>query len=122
MVWIHVEKFSRKSVGGCMEDKEMLEELDKIYYLLNTVCGNCIIEDEERDSMQEAICSIQEKYKQDEKIIKEMAKYMVQKFPEYQLDEIYAELYNCHGLYRNWTRGDEEEIKDILKYFRKRCE
>lgn len=61
-------------------------------------------------------------YKQDEKVIEEMAKYMVQEMAEYQLDEIYAELYNCNGLDRNWTRGDEEEIKDILKYFRKKCE
>ena len=61
-------------------------------------------------------------YKQDEKMIEEMAKYMVQEMAEYQLDYIYSELYNCNGLCRNWTRGDEEEIKDILKYFRKKCE
>lgn len=78
-----------------MEDKEMLEELDKIYYLLNTVCGNCIIEDEERDSMQEAICSIQEKYKQNEKVIEEMAK--------------------------SWKQDDIRSVEEITDYFRKRC-
>lgn len=51
------------------------------------------------------------------KVIDKMAEYMEQEFAEYQLDEIYASLYKCNGMERNWTRGKEEELKDIKKYF-----
>lgn len=38
------------------EEKEAIEIVDnKIWNLMNTVCGNCIIEDYERDNYQEAI-------------------------------------------------------------------
>ena len=58
-----------------------------------------------------------EKYK----IIGLMAEYMEEEFAEYQLDNIYAELYNCNGMERNWTRGKEKEIEDIIKYFQKKA-
>jgi uncharacterized protein YpuA (DUF1002 family) len=51
------------------------------------------------------------------KVIDKMAEYMEQEFAEYQLDEIYASLYKCDGMERDWTRGEEEEIKDIKKFF-----
>ena len=56
-----------------------------------------------------------------DKIIGLMAEYMEEEFAEYQLDNIYAELYNCNGMERNWTRGKEKEIEDIIKYFQKKA-
>ncbi len=38
------------------EEKEAIEIVDnKIWELMNTVCGNCIIEEYERNNYQEAI-------------------------------------------------------------------
>lgn len=51
-----------------------------------------------------------------------MAKYMEENMDEYQLDEIYAKQYNCNGMYRNWNRGKEAEIKDIKQYFKEIAE
>lgn len=59
---------------------------------------------------------------QDERIIKEMAEYIEYVSSDGDKDVMYAELYNCNQLDRDWTRGKEAEIKDILEYFRKKCE
>ena len=101
-----------------MEDKDILI-IQELIESKNGELLNCWDYGEEA---KKSLKKLLQAYKQDEKVIEEMAKYMVQEFAEYQLDNIYAELYNCNGLERNWTRGDEEEIKDILKYFRKKCE
>ena len=98
-----------------MEDKyiKILEELRKELGLYA---------DGEKIKQGQALENLLQAYKQDEEMINKIAKYMAQEMAEYQLDEIYSKLYNCNGLEKNWTRGDEEEIKDILKYFRKKCE
>ena len=64
----------------------------------------------------------QAELEKEDKVINEMAIYMEQEMAEYQLDDIYAELHNCNGMERNWTRGKEVEIKDIKEYFTNKVE
>jgi len=40
-------------------EEDIKQGLDKIYDLLNVACGNCIIEDNERDSLQNVIYNIE---------------------------------------------------------------
>ena len=54
-----------------MENK-LKKGLDEIYDLLNVACGNCIIEENERDNLQEIICYIEKQYEQLEKENKEL--------------------------------------------------
>ena len=57
-----------------------------------------------------------------DKIIDLMAEYIEEIACEGDLDNLYAELYNCNGLDRNWTRGKEAEVADIKKYFTNKVE
>lgn len=86
---------------------EMKEVLPRMYFNENTV---------------QALENILNRLEQDERIIEEMAEYIEYVSSDGDKDVMYAELYNCNQLDRNWTRGKEAEIKDILKYFRKKCE
>ena len=109
------------------KDIGIIENLKKYLQLLidegnHKIFYNDLGHDEKVVDCIQAIENILNRLEQDERVIEEMAEYMAREFPEYQLDKIYAELYNCNGLDRKWTRGEEEEIKDILKYFRKKCE
>ncbi len=49
-----------------------------------------------------------------------MENYMVENGWEICFDNIYAELNNCNGMERDWSRGDELEKQDIHKYFSKK--
>lgn len=70
----------------------------------------------------QAIENILNRLEQDERVIEEMAEYIEYVSSDGDKDVMYAELYNCNQLDRDWTRGKEAEIKDILEYFRKKCE
>ena len=50
-----------------MEEEKLKKGLDKIYDLLNVACGNCVIEDNERESLQDVVCYIEKRYEQLEK-------------------------------------------------------
>ena len=76
----------------------------------------------QRDSMEYQFKQAKAELEKKEAIINEMAEYMEQEMAEYQLDDIYSELYNCNGMERNWTRGKEAEINDIKEYFTKKAE
>lgn len=86
-----------------MEEEKLKKGLDKIYDLLNVACGNCIIEDNERESLQHVICYIEKRYEQDEKVIKEMAKHI--------------ERFSAADFHNYGANADEWEM-----YFRKKCE
>lgn len=133
-----VEEFIRnyKEVQEKYKDDEIQAEIERSCYFeevpaiqiekLLRAYKNIKIQLQEQKNINKKLSLEAQKYfdalMEDEKVIYEMVNYMVQEMAEYQLDDIYAELYNCNGLERNWTRGDIEEIKDILNYFRKKCE
>ena len=54
------------------------------------------------------------------KIIDLMENYMVENGWEICFDNIYAELNNCNGMERDWSRGDELEKQDIHIFFCKK--
>lgn len=54
------------------------------------------------------------------KIIDLMENYMVENGWEICFDNIYAELNNCNGMKRDWSRGDELEKQDIHIFFCKK--
>ena len=96
-------------------DEEMIHALDKLGKDVNETYVLTLPE-------REAIENILNRLEQDEQIINEMAEYIEYVSSDGDKDVMYAELYNCNQLDRDWTRGKEAEIKDILEYFRKKCE
>lgn len=73
------------------------------------------------NTLKEAMKTVLNELEKKDKVIDEMAKYMAEEFAEYQLDYIYQKVHNAKsGMERNWSRGIEEEIKDIKEYFYKK--
>jgi len=105
--------------------KKEIETLKRDFEIVDHECSRLEQEDIRKDKQIEQYINmlatndmlhVLECEKKD-KIIDLMAKFMEEEMYEYQLDNIYAELHNCNGLERNWTRGKEAEIKDIKEYF-----
>ena len=116
--WIEYEKANKEKIKRADELIELqetilkaLEQKDKEIQELKSDLYEC------NNIISDYIDTVKEK----DKIIGLMAEYMEEEFAEYQLDNIYAELYNCNGMERNWTRGTEKEIEDIIKYFEKKA-
>lgn len=89
-----------------MEDKDiniLEEKIDKGYIYVN--CG---------DTTEKALIKLLQAYKQDEKVIKEMARYIKSLTIDY--DKIYCNLENCNY---NKTKCS---IRCIIDHFRKKCE
>lgn len=107
-------------------EEELKEDIEILRNTLERYCyKSCqgTIDDTCKECKRlKAIENILNRLEQDERIIKEMAEYIEYVSSDGDKDVMYAELYNCNQLDRDWTRGKEAEIKDILKYFRKKCE
>ncbi len=117
-------KISTKNVLSELEkkDKQLKREKAKLK-VLSKINKEIFEEKEKYKKAYELETYERQKFIEELETWKKIAEKLAEKVEEIayemHLDKIYAELHNCNGIERNWNRGKEAEIKDIIDWARK---
>ena len=107
-----------------MKENSMEEDIKIIVKLLTTKFNNDYsIDSKDKEAIEHILTDYKRVLKENEeknKIIDLMENYMVENGWEICFDNIYAELNNCNGMERDWSRGDKLEKQDIHIFFYKK--